>query len=153
MHPLIRSGDVVTLAPVNGEPVAVGSVVAAEAPGAGGLVVHRVVGRSGSTLLLRGDNGARADGEVPEAALIGTVVQVERGGRAVSSLPAALRRPHALLVRAGVVRRLNRLRGLAGRCVPGPLREALGRRRPGFGEPSGPGPFLRLECAVETESR
>lgn len=115
MHPLIRSGDVVTLAPVNGEPVAVGSVVAAEVPGAGGLVVHRVVGRSGSTILLRGDNGVRADGEVPEAAALGTVVRVERDGRAVSPLPAVLRRPHALVVRAGVVRRLNQLWGLVTR--------------------------------------
>ncbi len=115
MNPLIRSGDVVTLAPVKGEPVAVGSVVAAEVPGAGGLVVHRVVGRSRSTVLLRGDNAARPDGEAPEAAVLGTVVRVERAGRVVSALPAALRRPLALLVRAGVVRRLNQLWGLATR--------------------------------------
>jgi hypothetical protein len=88
---------------------------------AGGLVVHRVVGRSGPNLLLRGDNATHADGEVPEAGLIGVVVRVERNGRLVRQAPGGIRRPFAALVRAGMVRRLNRLRGHARRFVPSAL--------------------------------
>ena len=148
MHPALRSGDVVTVAPTLGTPVPVGAVVAAEAPEGGGLVVHRVVGRSEEGLLLRGDNAERADGTVPEEAVIGVVVRVERNGRLVRPGPAGLRKPFAALVRAGVVRRLNRLRGHARSCVPSALLAWRERRRDP-GRASGP----LLASSVETESR
>jgi len=128
MHPLVRSGDVVTIAPVAG-PVPVGAVVAAEVPGSGGLVVHRVVGRRRGRLLLRGDNGARADGSVPESALIGVVVRVERDGRAVRPWRGAAQRAFAVLVRAGLVRRLLRLRGAVRGVIPGGVLGLVERRR------------------------
>lgn len=148
MHPALRSGDVVTVAPALGAPVPIGAVVAAEAPEGGGLVVHRVVGRSAAGLLLRGDNATQADGTVPEAAVIGVVVSVERNGRLVRPGPAGLRRPFAALVRAGVVRRLNRLRGHARSCVPSALLAWRERRRDP-GRASG----ALLASSVETESR
>lgn len=118
MHPAIRSGDVVTIAPKGPGPLPVGAVVAAEARGAGGLVVHRLVGRRGANVLLRGDNGERADGEVAESAVIGVVACVTRDGRRLASAPAGLRRALAALVRAGLVRRCNRALGRLGRWVP-----------------------------------
>ncbi len=129
MHPALRSGDVVTVTPIDTYPVPIGAIVAAEAPGGGGLVVHRVVGRSGTNLLLRGDNATHADGIVSEAAVIGVVVRVERNGRLVRQAPGSMRRPFAALVRAGVVRRLNRLRGHARRFVPSGLLALRERRR------------------------
>ena len=118
MHPAVRSGDVVTVAPIGPGPVPVGSIVAAEAASADGLVVHRLVARTRAGVVLRGDNGAVPDGVLPESALIGVVVDVERAGRVVRAGVSRLRRPMAVLVRLGLVRRWNRVRGLAGRLVP-----------------------------------
>lgn len=118
MCPALRDGDVVTIAPVRGVTVPIGAVVAAEAPGAGGLVLHRAVGRRGGSVLLRGDNAARPDGAVAEEAVLGLVSRVERGGRLVRPAPAVLRRPLALLVRLGIVWRLNRLWGRARSLSP-----------------------------------
>lgn len=115
MHPAVRSGDVVTVVPIGPGPVPVGSVVAAEAPSAGGLVIHRLVARRRGGVMLRGDNGAAPDGVLPESALIGVVVNVERAGRPVRAGLPALRRPMAALVRLGLVRRWNRLLGRAVR--------------------------------------
>ncbi len=129
MHPALRSGDVVTIAPVLGAPVPLGAVVAAESPGGGGLVVHRVVGRTEAGLLLRGDNAERADGTVPESSVFGVVVRVQRNGRLVRPGPAALRRPFAALVRAGAVRRLNRLKSHSRAFIPSALLAWRERRR------------------------
>lgn len=129
MHPALREGDVVTVAPKGPEPVPVGAIVAAEAPASGGLVVHRVVGRSATGVLLRGDNAAEADGTLPEGAILGVVVKVERNGRVVRPAPAGFRRPLALLVRGGLVRRLNRLRGGLRPFVPSALLAFRERRR------------------------
>lgn len=148
MHPALRDGDVVTVAPKGPEPAPVGAIVAAEAPVSGGLVVHRVVGRSAGGILLRGDNAAEADGTLPEEAVLGVVVKVERNGRLLRPAPAGLRRPLALLVRGGVVRRLNRLRGGLRPFVPSALlafrerRKASGTTREGV-----------LGSERETESR
>ncbi|MBK6405958.1 MAG: S24/S26 family peptidase [Holophagales bacterium] len=118
-----------TVTPIGTYPVPIGAIVAAEAPGGGGLVVHRVVGRSAAGFLLRGDNATHADGIVPEEAVIGVVVRIERNGRLVRQAPGSMRRPFAALVRAGVVRRLNRLRGHARRFVPSGLLALRERRR------------------------
>lgn len=148
MHPALRDGDVVTVAPPGPGPVALGAVVAAESPEAGGLVVHRVVGRSAEGLLLRGDNAERPDGTVPGSAVIGVVVRVERGGRVVRALPDALRQPFAVLVRGGLVRRLSRARGRVGACVPSALRAFRERRRKAS---AGKDPLIA--SPTETESR
>ena len=148
MHPALRDGDVVTVAPPGPEPVPVGAIVAAEAPVSGGLVVHRVVGRTDAGILLRGDNAADADGTLPEEAVLGVVVKVERNGRLVRPAPAGLRRPLAFLVRGGLIRRLNRLRGSLRPFVPSALlafresRRASGTTREGV-----------VGSSVETESR
>lgn len=148
MHPALRDGDVVTVAPKGPEPAPVGAIVAAEAPVSGGLVVHRVVGRSAGGVLLRGDNAADADGTLPEEAVLGVVVKVERHGRVVRPAPEGFRRSLAFLVRGGVVRRLNRLRAGLRPFVPSALLAFRERRRA-----AGTGREGVLGSKMETESR
>jgi hypothetical protein len=82
MHPAIRHGDVVTVAPLAGRPPAVGDVVAIVHPATGGVRVHRVVSAGGERYVLKGDNALGADPPVGPDAILGRVVGLERGGRA-----------------------------------------------------------------------
>lgn len=129
MCPALRDGDVVTIAPARGATVPIGAVVAAEVPAAGGLVLHRAVGRCGGGVLLRGDNAARPDGIVADAAVLGLVVRVEREGRPTRLAPVVLRRPLALLVRLGFRWHLNRLKGRARSLLPQGAFASSGRRQ------------------------
>jgi phage repressor protein C with HTH and peptisase S24 domain len=83
MHPVIRDGDIVTVRPVAGAAPRTGDVVAFVHPVDGGVRIHRIVEREGSACRLKGDNALSEDGPVPEAAILGRVDRVERGGRAV----------------------------------------------------------------------
>jgi len=84
MSPLIRAGDVVFVNPIQpGEPV-VGQVVAFIHPVNCLLLIHRVIHRQGSVLLMQGDNmGGRNDGQVPLENILGCVARVNRNGRCV----------------------------------------------------------------------
>lgn len=81
MTPFLRSGDVVTVAPVAFAAVRLGDVVAVEEHGR--LCVHRVVCRSAEHLVTRGDAAARRDPPAPAEALRGRVVRAAREGREV----------------------------------------------------------------------
>jgi hypothetical protein len=83
MSPLIRDGDVITLAPYREASCRTGSVVAFIQPGTGRLVVHRVVGQSRNECRIRGDNIRGAGEAIPHSCIIGQVVRVERGGNPV----------------------------------------------------------------------
>ena len=135
MAPFIRDGDVITVAPPrdsNGAPSAhpasvpvptrscfTGQVVAFISPASGRLVVHRIVGRRGSSFLVQGDSvrGAGID-VVGREDMLGRVVGIKRGGRSVwlglgpeRYAIAALSRAGLLLpvvVRAGVIARFLR---------------------------------------------
>jgi hypothetical protein len=83
MAPFIRDGDVITVSPLLARP-GVGEVVAFVRPGAGNLVVHRVVGRRGLAVLIQGDSAPELpDGLVPRDNLLGRVTRIERQGRDV----------------------------------------------------------------------
>jgi hypothetical protein len=82
MHPFVRDGDVLMLGAV-ARRLRVGDVVAARCPAPGGLLVHRVVARAGTGLLVRGDGSGEADGVVGPADVLAVVVGVERAGQAV----------------------------------------------------------------------
>jgi ribosomal protein S18 acetylase RimI-like enzyme len=82
MTPFIRDGDVVTVAPLRGEP-SVGQVVAVALPRDGRMALHRVIARRGDRWLVRGDNCPEADGDFDLDALVGRVVRVERDGHEV----------------------------------------------------------------------
>ncbi len=83
MHPFIRDGDVLVISPLNGRKPSHGDVVAFTQPVMGRLAVHRIVGRSKSGLIIRGDNCHEADSVVMADRILGRVTRIERCGRTV----------------------------------------------------------------------
>ena len=83
MAPFIRDGDIVTIAPLNGATPRCGDVIAFVRRDAGTLRVHRVIGRQGAHLLIRGDNVPCDDEPVDASQVLGRVQRVERKGRRV----------------------------------------------------------------------
>ncbi len=81
MHPAIRHGDVVTVAPVAGRAPRAGDVVAFIHPGTGGVRVHRIVAVERGSYVLKGDNALGADPAVGPDRILGLVVGLERDGR------------------------------------------------------------------------
>ena len=81
MHPFIRGGDILVIAPLPARGPAPGQVIAYRQAQSGGLVVHRLVGRLGGDWLLRGDNATGKTGEtVATGNLLGVVSSIERNG-------------------------------------------------------------------------
>lgn len=84
MAPFIRDGDVITVAPSRNALPEVGEVVAFVRPGVEKLVVHRVIDRRTSVVIIQGDNSIENPDEViPQENLLGTVIRIERKGRNV----------------------------------------------------------------------
>jgi hypothetical protein len=52
-------------------------------PETGRLIIHRVVGKRGDSMLIRGDNTHDADGLIPKTNILGRVTEVERDEREV----------------------------------------------------------------------
>ena len=104
MWPFLRDGDIVEVRPDRAA-LRVGDLICYE-PWPERLHVHRVVGRAGDDLLVRGD--AQRDAErVPLAQVRGRVIAVTRGTRAWSlTAPSARVRGRAIVVIAPWVRRL-----------------------------------------------
>ncbi len=108
MHPAIRHGDVVTVAPVPDRPPAIGDIVAFVHPGTGGVRVHRVVAAGGGRYVLKGDNALGADPPIGRDGILGLVVGLERGGRRRRLGPAPQAAVLALLSRTSWFTRLVR---------------------------------------------
>ena len=92
MHPTIREGEAITVAPARLAGIRRGDVILYRS--ARGVIAHRVAGvergPDGAPVFVpRGDASATCDEPVGESAVLGAVVSVERGGRALD--PAALR--------------------------------------------------------------
>lgn len=81
MSPFIHDGDVLTVAPAAAPRR--GDVVAFLDPRNGRLTVHRIVAAAHGGFLIKGDSLRAPDGVMPREALWGSVVRVERDGRAV----------------------------------------------------------------------
>lgn len=80
MRPALENGDRITLAPIGERRPVPGDLVAVG--GVHGLVVHRLVGwRSDGTILTAGDAVDHRDRPSSGDALLGVVVEVDRGGR------------------------------------------------------------------------
>jgi hypothetical protein len=85
MSPFIRDGDVLTLSPLKGYVPQLGDTVAFISPATESLLIHRVIGkRSGSRLVMKGDNLLEDDGPVPMMNIVACVLRVERGGKEAS---------------------------------------------------------------------
>jgi hypothetical protein len=128
MDPAVRDGDVVTVAPLKGQSVRVGRIVAFRG-GEGRLVLHRVVRRlvasRGEVLLeTRGDNCPAGDGLVELDKVIGVVTAVERHGRPViagigmGGVALARLSRHGALQPAVAAARAARRRALPRRTTP-----------------------------------
>ena len=71
----------ITVSSLDGKRPGVGEIVAFLRPGSGNLVVHRVVARHGSNLLIQGDSAhGHPDGLIPPGNLLGRVTRIERNG-------------------------------------------------------------------------
>ncbi len=82
MSPFVRSGDVLTISPVDGS-LKLGEVVAFRHPAGGGFAVHRVIKMGSHGLLIQGDNCAEPDGWMAPDAILGRVTRIERAGREI----------------------------------------------------------------------
>lgn len=111
MSPIIRDGDTITLLATPGQPARLGEVVAYKQPVTGRIVVHRILGQTGQSVLLRGDNALNSDGLIPRDHILGRVLRVERHGRAVTFGEGSERWLFWLLFRWSWPRRLARRLG------------------------------------------
>jgi signal peptidase I len=86
MHPTIRNGEIITVAPLGESPIQVGDVVLYRRGRA--AIAHRVIrvqsasGRSGA-FVLRGDAALSCDRPIQLAQVLGRVLAIERDGRGV----------------------------------------------------------------------
>lgn len=103
MSPFIRDGDVVTVAPLGSSALGLGDVVVFVSVRGGGPVIHRVVGKSDDSYLLKGDNLPDSDGTVPLANILGYIKAVERNGRRISIGLGPEKLLIALLTRRGLL--------------------------------------------------
>lgn len=102
MSPFIRDDDVVTVSPLRGLPCRVGDVVAFVSPYSQRLMLHRVVGRSVDSCLIRGDHAPASDGLIPNVSILGRVSKIERKGKGVLLGLGCERLLIACLVRMGL---------------------------------------------------
>lgn len=126
MAPLIRDGDVLTVAPLDQREPRAGDVVAFVTPREGRLAIHRVVARVEAGWVLRGDNAPHADGIVLRGDMLGVVTRVEREGRAVRLGLGPEAVVIAMLSRAGAWASLMRWVFVARRLAAAALRRAQG---------------------------
>ena len=112
MSPFIHDGDLITVSPLAGTPLAVGEVVAFVNPPTGKLIVHRIVFIKPDGVLIRADNQADRDDDLIAAPnIIGRVTLVERGSKIIRLGLGPERRLIALFSRAGILASLTRLAG------------------------------------------
>ncbi len=83
MAPFIRTEDVISLAPLQGESPRLGDVLAFVHPQSGAFVVHRAVKKISTGWLMRGDGNLTDDDPSPVTHFVGRVAQVERKGKPV----------------------------------------------------------------------
>jgi signal peptidase I len=111
MHPTIKEGEAITVAPAMPGAIRRGDVILYRV--GRGVIAHRVARvaqKPDSTLVFvpRGDASATCDEPIAESAVLGTVVAVERSGHALD--PAALRARALANSRAIAARLLRWLR-------------------------------------------
>jgi hypothetical protein len=83
MSPFIKDGDLITISPTPDDSNSIGDVIAYICPRSKKLIVHRVVGKKGESLLVKGDYGPDGKEFVLKANILGRVRKVERNGEKV----------------------------------------------------------------------
>lgn len=124
MSPFIKDRDLVTVSPLRGASPGIGDVAAFVHRGTEKVLIHRVVGKTADSYLMKGDNAPEEAVLVPGADIPGRVTQVEREGKKIflglgpeRVLIAFLSRRGLLLPLVRLVRRLVHL--VIKRCGPG----------------------------------
>ena len=118
MSPLIKDGDIVTVAALREEQLSLGQVVAALHPETSVLILHRIVRRKRNAYLLKGDNVSQADGQVSRSGILGRVTAVERTKKRAFAGLGPERSILALLSRGGFLAFfLAFARSLSGRTL------------------------------------
>lgn len=108
MNPILRDGDEIEAERVaDPRGVSLGDLVVIDLPDAG-LVVHRVLWRSGSGLRTWGDGSRRMDPPIHASALVGRVVAARRGETDVTPSPLARRLQWGRHFTAAALHRLRR---------------------------------------------
>ena len=131
MFPFIVEGDLLTISALEGAGLKVGSVVAFKRPQEKSVVVHRIVGRTKDSFLLKGDNVSGPDGYLTRSDLLGFVSKVERRGKRVRLGLGQEGMIIALLSRAGIIYHLVH-GGL--KVMPRSLRKFIKRKVLGVAE-------------------
>jgi hypothetical protein len=81
MSPFIRDRDIIIVYPAKIREVCVGDVTAAVNCLTHSVVVHRIVGKTRTGFILKGDNCRSPDGVFAAESVLGVVKTVERNGR------------------------------------------------------------------------
>ena len=81
MYPFIREGDSVVVTSLRSKKIHLGDIVAMVHPTSGRLFIHRIIGKDGTYVITKGDNGACADGRIPGQFIFGSVTGIERNGK------------------------------------------------------------------------
>ncbi|MGD9338607.1 MAG: signal peptidase I [Syntrophobacterales bacterium] len=132
MHPTIRHGDVITVAPVAPASLKRGDIILYRFQG--GFIAHRIVNIEeqngcGLTFISRGDASTTCDSPVKPQHILGKVVCLERDNRSID--------PYSLRVRlwSMLYLWLARLKmGVCERFLPRRAPRVLGTRHQDFGE-------------------
>ena len=106
MKPFIRDRDVLTVSKSSETGIRIGDVSAVINPVSGTLIVHRVVGKSDTEVLIKGDNCRFADGLFPCESVAGIVSKVERNGVRVRIGGGTATRCIAFFSRTGMLHRI-----------------------------------------------
>ena len=78
MAPTIEDGDIVTLAPIADKTSLAGEIIVFARPPDEQLVLHRTLQRGANGWLTRGDNCLTDDGMIPDDAILGKVVRIDK---------------------------------------------------------------------------
>lgn len=84
MLPFIKSGDIVTVVPIDISTHIFAYPAAILMPHMQRCVIHRIVGRKKKGFLLKGDYSFKNDGMFNREDILGVVTKIERKGRAVT---------------------------------------------------------------------
>jgi ribosomal protein S18 acetylase RimI-like enzyme len=104
MHPFICDRDILIITPVDEYELILGDIVAFTNPDSGRLVIHRIIEKTATGWLLKGDNCLEADGVIDEKKIIGRVTCIERGEKEIR---------FGLGIEKKLIAFLNRCNGLA----------------------------------------
>ena len=107
MAPFIKHLDIVTISPLGAGLPKKGDIVAFTRPDTGKLIVHRVVSANTHTSLVKGDNTAETDGEIPFGNILGIVTKIERGEKNIRLGLGPEKRIISLLSRTGLLKKLK----------------------------------------------